>query len=371
MDAQDQAGRQRTFEEQTRLVDDFLRFYLFFSPSAFQAPPPVQPLIQRTVAGSNEYRLGVGEGLKNRVFEALELCIGGFLAHKPNALKPDTDLSDIKGQSLILLYRLLFIMYAEDRGLLPYRTNRTYRENRSLSRLREEIATQFDRPTTGDDPAFDTNATAYWEQLRDLFDLIDGGHKSYGVPAYNGGLFDPEENTFLAAKALPNWDLARVIDRLGRAPDSEHPDAGLFPVDYRDLSIQHLGHIYEGLLEVHPHLADEPMVVVRKGGRQKQEERVVPLSQPIPAGFEPTGTRYETGQVYHATDKGERRASGSYYTPNHIVDYIVDKALGPLCKQIGEALEAEIAKNRPADQVGPRAEPPTAGTAAPGLGQRL
>src|SRR5207249_1723560 len=149
--------------------------------------------------------------------------------------------------SFILLYRLLFIMYAEDRRLLPYRVNRLYTNNRSLARHRDEIASRLDHPGASEQTDFSREATAIWDGLADLFDLIDRGHARYGVPAYNGGLFDPDAHPFLIEKKVPDWYIARVIDQLGRAPDPDRRQEGLFRVDYRDLAIQHLGGIYEGL----------------------------------------------------------------------------------------------------------------------------
>ena len=328
--------------EQAILIDDFLRFFLFFSPVAFRPVPDRARLIERAISGSSEYRVGVGEGLKGRVFRGLELCIEGFLNHQPNGLNALVDMAAVKEQSLILLYRLLFIMYAEDRNLLPLRTNPLYRTNRCLSRLRDEIAGRLDDIDDGRGVAYDPGCCDLWADIGSLFDLIDKGGKRYGVPAYNGGLFDPDENLFLAGKQLPDPYLARVIDQLSRAPDTEHPEAGLFRVDYRDLAIQHLGHIYEGLLELQPNHATEQMIVVRQAGRQRTEERAIPVSAPVPAGFEQTETTYTPGQVFLLTDKGERRASGSYYTPNPIVDRIVERTLGPLCRQIDQQLTGEI-----------------------------
>ena len=112
-------GGQRTFAEDAHLLEDFLKFYLFFSPSSFFTVEDREPLIERAVHGSNEYRLGIGEGLKDRIFEALPICIKGFLSHKPNGLEPEKDLAICKEQSLILLYRLLFVMYGEDS--VPYK----------------------------------------------------------------------------------------------------------------------------------------------------------------------------------------------------------------------------------------------------------
>jgi hypothetical protein len=333
--------RARTINEDRSLIDDFLKFFLFFSPIGFARTDERRPLIERAIEGSNIYRLGIGEGLKGRVFHALESCIRGFLSHPGNNLDPAHDLSLCRDKSLVLLYRLLFVMYAEDRDLLPYRRNRLYRDNRSLSRQRDDIAGELDRLEEGRGEEFARDTFSIWEHLTALFDLVDKGRR-YGVPAYNGGLFSDEDNPFLSEKLLSDWHLARVVDQLSRAVDEEHPEAGLFRVDYSDLSIQHLGHVYEGLLELQPRRATETMLVIRKRGRQSTDQRIVAASEPIPAGYERTGETYAPGEVFLATDKGERRASGSYYTPNHIVDYIIQKTLGPACKQIGEQLQAEI-----------------------------
>jgi hypothetical protein len=129
-----------------RSFDDFLRFYLLFSPIGFASLKGRKPLLARAVNGSSEYSLGVGEELKDRVFEALRLCVEGFIKHAPNNLDPSRGLRDSQEYSLIFLYLLLFIMYGEDRGLLPYRINQTYTNNRSLARHRDDIAARPARP---------------------------------------------------------------------------------------------------------------------------------------------------------------------------------------------------------------------------------
>lgn len=334
---------QRTFDAEQAAAEEFFRFYLFFSPRAFESRDGRLPLVERALRGSSEFALSVGEDLKERVFEALRLCIEGFLTHRLNGLDPAGDLELCREQSFVLLYRLLFAMYAEDRALLPYRRNDLYTRNRSLARHRDEIAAMLDRIEQRREPDYPATQTAIWDDLVSLFDLIDRGHARYDVPAYNGGLFDPDRHPFLSQKVLPDRYLARVIDHLGRAEDPQHRDRGLFRVDYRDLAIQHLGSIYEGLLELRPHFATEPMVVIRERRGARPGERIVPESERVPAGWEPTEIRYELGRVYLQTDKGERRASGSYYTPDQIVRYIIEHTLGPLCREIAEKLSAEIA----------------------------
>ena len=324
-------------------VEPFLLFLLFFSPHGFAVVNDRKPLIRRAIEGSSEYSVGVGEELKERVFEALRLCIEGFIAYPPNSLDPSRDLPRCQEASFVFLYRLLFIMYAEDRGLLPHRVNPTYTRNRSLARHRDEIAAKLDDVYRNvDRQDYSRDGTDLWEDFRALFDLIDNGHRRYGVPAYNGGLFDLDANTLLSEKAVPDWHLARLLDQLGRAPQPGRPEPGLFRVDYRDLAIQQLGSVYEGLLELRPRFAREAMqlVVSNRGG--KRTERLIPRTKPIPVGFQSTTTQYEAGTIYLATDKGERRRTGSYYTPDHIVRHIVETTLGNVCANISEALGREI-----------------------------
>jgi len=329
-------------DEQQQIIDEFLRFYLFFNPKAFQEIDGRQPLIKRAIEGSSEYRLGVSEGLKGRTFDALSLCVEGFLSNPENRLDPTTDLELCREQSFVLLYRLLFIMYAEDRKLLPYKTNRTYRNNRSLGRKRDEISGRLDRAAQGREVDYRNDSYAIWSDLNDLIDLVDRGHATYGVPAYNGGLFSSDAHPFLSQKHISDKYMARIIDQLGRASDPKNEQAGLFRVDYHDLAIQHLGGIYEGLLELHPHYATERMILVRKRNQGRIEERIIPTEQNIPEGFERTEVIYPQGSIYLLTEKGERRATGSYYTPDHIVEYIVENTLSPLCDRISRQLQEEI-----------------------------
>ena len=324
--------------------DDFLRFFLLFSPVSFATTSGRKPLFQRAVEGSSEYSIGVGEELKDRVFEAQRLCVEGFVSRTENRLDPEKDLHACQKHSLIFLYRLLFIMFAEDRGLLPYRSNQTYTNNRSLARHRDEIAERLDQvrlelPVSD----YQRDSVALWNDLQDLFDLIDRGHARYGVHAYNGGLFDLESDTFLARHKLSDWYTARVLDQLGRAPLHDSPGVGLFRVDYRDLAIQQLGSVYEGLLELHPRYAACDMHVIRSRTAASKRELIHPATEPIPNGYVGTSTNYRAGSIYLATEKGERRRTGSYYTPDHIVNHIVQKTLGAKCNEISEQLMNEIA----------------------------
>ena len=263
-------------------VNAFLYFYAFFRRQAFE---PGDLSIEAIRLASADYARGVGDSLKAQVYEALRHVAQGFLDFRPNALQPDPDtLKAIYDNALIVLYRLLFILYAEARELLPVRENPGYRESYSLDRMKKEIQKNL----AVRKPLLPNTATL-WPQLKALFSILDEGSPPLSVATFNGGLFDPKRHPFLEQYAVGDQHLQQAIDQLARV-------GGQF-VDYRDLAERHLGTIYEGLLEFHLEKIETP----------------------------------DHGWTLDLkTEKGERKATGSYYTPDYIVKYIVEETLGPV-----------------------------------------
>jgi hypothetical protein len=298
-------------------------FTLFFRQAAFRPDAQGRVFLQDALAASNAYALALEEGLEQNVYQALARLIQGFLDLSTNSLGPD-DLRGIYDNSLYLLYRLLFILYGESRGLLPLQ-NDQYRMNYSLTRIKEEIASLQVPPAP--------MTTLYWGRLKNLFHIINGDdpelNRYLGVPRYNGGLFDPEQHPFQEHKSVGDRALVEAIRLLSQ----RKTEAGWEFVDYRTLGVRHLGSIYEGLLEYQPRYATEPMAAVRDG----KGERWVKAAE-APAGANVIERR-AIGQVYLETDRGERKASGSYYTPQYIVEYIVKNTLGPLVNEATERVK--------------------------------
>ncbi len=267
---------------QTGDVNDFLYFYVFFRRQAFD---PGDLSIEVIRQASIEYARGVSDSLKTQVYEALRHVAQGFLDYQPNALQSDSQtLKQIYDNSLILLYRLLFILYAEARDLLPVHENPGYGAYYSLDRIKRNI-----RHNLSMGIPLSPGAATLWAHLKALFLIIDKGDPTLDVTTFNGGLFNPKLHPFLEQYAVGDLHLQQAIDRLARVD-------GQF-VDYRDLAERHLGTIYEGLLEFHLEAMDAPE-----------------------AGW----------TIDLKNEKGERKTSGSYYTPDYIVKYIVEETLGPV-----------------------------------------
>ena len=233
-----------------------------------------------------------------RVFPALVQALAG---------RADDDLPAVREAALIFLYRLLFVLYAEDRGLLP--VNDTRYEDYGLRKpVREDIARKMDAGA-----GFSDTASIYYDRLMTLCELIDGGDASIGLPPYNGGLFAADAAPLLGKVRLSDAAIAPIVYDLSHADTA----AGRRFVNYRDMSVQQLGSIYERLLEREPVRDDLGMIVVRPNSYARKD-------------------------------------SGSFYTPQELVDLIVDRTLKPLAEERLAAFEAK-AKELKRDRR-PRAE---------------
>ncbi len=206
--------------------------------------------------------------------------------------------------SLIFLYRLLFVLYAESRGLLPVKpygagSNKNYHDRYSLQRLipkiRHEIEYQSDE------------FTELYEQLLNLFHLINGDqpsrNRACNVPQYNCGLFDHNRYKELEKWRIGEKSLSKVLKDLifssGPTMGRGQQEIDFGTIDYADLEVRQLGDIYEGLL----------------GG----------------------SLEIRNGRVALNEEYKKRQSTGTFYTPDYIVRYLVEETLSPLIKKLGES----------------------------------
>lgn len=306
-------------------IGDFLYFYAFFRRAAFVPDHALalEEMLRASVRSAQEVR----DDLREQVYDALLSVAQGFLRYPANGLTPTRETCQlIYEHSLILLYRLLFIFYAEARDLLPTE-NTAYKKRYSLRTIVQQI-----RQTLGEPLVLLPASGVIWAQLRTLFRSIDLGEQLLNIGVFNGGLFDPAKHAFLERYTVGDLDLARAIDKLARRPRDEQDFAEDSLIDYRDLSERHLGTIYEGLLEYTLYVASEPMAELRANNL------VVPQVQT--EGRE-IARLYQPGEVYLVTDTGQRKTTGSYYTPDYIVKYMVEQTIKPLLDEAVEGLSED------------------------------
>jgi type I restriction-modification system DNA methylase subunit len=315
------------FERAIQTLEDFKYFFVLFRPQAFIKNSEGKCLLDEIRSEALQSQTELESDLRKRVFTILERLANGFFKRKENGID-EKNLDDLYQNCLILLYRLLFILYAEGREFLPVKpshtpgANKEYLTRYSIQRLIPRIKT----PTELNSDDF----TDLYEGLLKLFHLISGKNpalnKKCDVPLYNGGLFD--------SKIYPKIDEWRVGEKtlidvlkglmLSTMPagigDQENMDFGQ-TIDYADLEVRQLGSIYEGLLENHLEYDEKKKSLTLEG------------------------------------DSSRRKETGSYYTPDNIVMYIINNTLKPLCdeidksEQVNKAVKSRTKDNSFADAV--------------------
>ena len=271
--------------------DDLRVFYLLFRREAFiYGDGATTTFLEYALAEGQRYEDEVAEDLSSVVFERVFPNLVAALADATSE-----NLSKIREAALIFLYRVLFVLYAEDRGLLPVNESR-YDDYGLRKRVRDDIARRMDQQD-----AFSSIVTNYFDHLSNLFLIINTGDPSIGLPPYNGGLFAPEVAPLLETVRLPDATIAPIIYDLSHTESKGNRNF----VNYRDLSVQQLGSIWERLLE---------RELVREG-----DEIAIRLN------------------AY------ARKDSGSFYTSQDLVDLIVARTLKPLAEERLKAFEDKAA----------------------------
>lgn len=344
----------------------FRYFWLLFRAEAFRPKPHSIEgetkevcLLDYLLLESETYARELGEKLKDNIFKNIFPKLAkGFIVRMGGPGKyltmsekdRDKELSQVFRGTLTFLYRVLFLNYAESRDLLPVREVRGYWEV-SLQKMKDEIAKKSgeirDKVAENIRKGYAASGTTLYDRLTELFEIVDKGAPRLNMPTYNGGLFftDPSATDesmeatnarFLKLNKIPDRFLAEGIDLMARELDEK--TTRLEFIDYKSLGVRQLGSIYEGLLEFNIRVAPEDMAVV-KG---KKAEKVVPLAE----AKKPKDV-IKKGEVYLENDRHERKTTGSYYTPDYIVKYIVENTVGPVLAERLEKLRPKLRSHSP------------------------
>jgi hypothetical protein len=345
-------------------AESFRYFWLIFRQAAFE-PAEVRregktltlSFLDRLLLESENYAREAGDRLKDRIFERIFPDLAaGFIQHLRQEGETGTSqhvLDRVFQGTLTLLYRLLFVLYAEARDLLPARECHGYFEA-SFTNLKTTIA-DIAGAVAGEARArlekrYRNDGYALYARLSRLFRIIDKGDAVLNVPVYHGGLFlsdpalddaSPETKAtwFLQSAKVPDRFLARAIDLLAREIDPERHE--LVFIDYKSLDVRQFGSIYERLLAFKLRIATEKLAIVS----EKNREFYVPFGKLAPRDREQAERQnriIKCGELYLENDKRERKASASYYTPDHIVKYIVEEAVGPVLRRKFEAMRPRL-----------------------------
>ncbi|MDA0635944.1 hypothetical protein OUY22_21185 [Nonomuraea sp. MCN248] len=284
--------------------DNAAYLHLLFSPQAL-AP---EGTVSRILIDSTRFAAELGGRLRERVYRDVVPNLAVAVARQMRATT-EANLQEAYHRTLIILFRLLFVAYAEDRALLPYGRNPRY-DRHAIKTLAKDFA---------DDPgqAFDDFATSLWDGMQAVWNAIDGGNAGWDIPPYNGGLFSHDPQTSPSGAALAGMRLtdAEFGPALHALLVDTGPDGTQGPVDFRSLSVREFGTLYEGLLESSLSIAPTPLTVDKDGNfvPAKDSDLIE-----VPAGA-----------IYFHNRSGKRKSTGSYFTKSFAVEHLLTTALEP------------------------------------------
>jgi len=255
--------------------------------------------------------------LLQQIDEVLQYICNGFIADTPRKGEEYTEEErrEIFESAVKLLYRCLFLFYAESRSLLPSQVEKQeiYAKHSIQALCRE--AHRFRWGNRTDNEGYDL-----WKHLKGLIHAVNDGDPEYGIMGYNGGLFDDEQEKFLGKQQLRNDFLARALYLMAYVePYDSDPDKE-YPIPYRNLEVRHLGEMYENILEFNVTLADAD----RLRRRTKKGIESLLASETT---RQKSDSLIKKGDVYFGESALERKQTGSYYTPESLVRFLNSKAV--------------------------------------------
>ncbi len=299
--------------------DNTRMFWKLFSSQAFLEVDGVVP-IDAWKEESATAEETVEETLRRKAEDILkELCYG-LKENMGQDIFTDNDRKMIYNDAIVLLYRMLFLGYAESRNLLPVVQNDPDYNDSFLELC--ETAKSYCLESK----------LLYCGNGFDLWERLDTQLRIYVDKNYNGGLFSNEDKPILCTYRIANKHLAVCLLELSyiSGRKKEYKDK----IEYRDLSVRNLGAIYEGLLEYQLFIAEETMV------QKKSKDKVAYYkASEVQLTNADRNNLFRPGEIYLSQDALERKETGAYYTPEDVVEYIVDNTVGRKLQDLKAELE--------------------------------
>ncbi len=319
----------KTFRENAKY------FYHLFCKRAFYNEEGNERLLDSLLSDSKKYGR-VEEDLKDRFVKAISFACNGFLkSAESKGLTPDVN--TIRNVAESHLFNILFIKHCESRNVLPLKQSPEYRAI-SLSNTVDKL--EHFRPTREEDdlnlPAlkrmfsrdftYSQEGTELYDRLLQLTSILQSGskkHQAFEIEGFQESIFSEEEWNFAQKHKLSNLVMVRVLFELGYCK-SEIPGKRYQQIPYNFFSPRQLGSIYESFLGFRLERASESMAYIKKQWvpANLQSEKMKALDVP----------KVRKGELFFSPDNADRKATGSYYTPDSVVQYIVKETLAPLVK---------------------------------------
>lgn len=323
--------------EEDALIEISKYFYWFFSKESHHRSKPNQ--IGVTWERSQKYTDTLEDDLRGRFVAAMSVGVNS-LWNSAKEKGINLDLQQIQGITESLIFNSLFIRSCESRRVLVLHPNyRPVSLHNLVSKLRDIHPTDQtlnETTITRLQAIFQKNisddGTELFDYIINLFDLTNDSEKKsrtfgFAIEGFKENIFSKEEWTSLKKVKIDNLSLAKVFTLLFYFDDS-------IQIPFNLITPQQFGSIFESFLEFKLSPAPTTQYLIRRIRKAKgTENKIADISWT-------SGTKSSDGVIYTAkrgslffrSDNSDRKVSGTYFTPDQIVDLIVKEALTPICK---------------------------------------
>jgi len=295
---------------------DFRILYRLAHVSRFLPRLNEKYIIEKYFEMSRSAGVRVYEDLQKNVKNAIEVLGNGLLNDtlRQQLTENDEGCRAYYQEIHRIIYRIMFLLYAEQRAMLPTRGS-LFIDEYSITKLRE-IAERRREPD---------DHTDLWEGLKVTFRMLQKGCNPLKVFPYNGSLFDDIATPLINTTTIHNNTLLEAIRYLTLVEDERMSKR----INYLDIGVEEMGSIYESLLDYKPKIFTTQQIVPIMDKKNKKQigERIVPA---FIFFLDPRGT--------------DRRSTGSYYTESNLVDELISHSLKPVAEQKIEAATTKEAK---------------------------
>ena len=334
--------------DRTECMEAAKYLYFFFSKESLDPQTArQQPFCDELLEYSKKYIYGVQEDLKGRFIEAMNICCNAYF--KMSQLEVNEEnLKFIRNISESTLFNILFTKSLESRGILqlsdkPYfsvslsniidcigGTSPRLQYDPELPKLtnKKRLNTSFENSGKHKFAYTPEDVDIHQKVFRLTRIIHDGGSKfndfGFEIKGFKESIFDKKEFDFFKKFELPNQTWVEIIFQLAFIDSDTRGTFKYKQIPYAYFSPRELGEIYEGFLEFRLSYAKKDMVFEKKQWKPADLKSNKYRNSKYP--------KANKGTLFFSPNNKDRRDTGSYYTPDYIVQYIVKETLGPLCK---------------------------------------
>jgi hypothetical protein len=272
----------------------------FASLASGEVEKRLPALFELSIASAEQ----ITEALGDQVRRAVELILQSLSdVHLRAILNDDvsplpTDAKLVYEAAVTVMMRVVFLLFAEERGLLP--THDLYRAGYAIAGVRREL----EKEATDNSPEALDHTWETWHRLLAVSSAVYNGasFEDLRMPAYGGSLFDPERFPWLTAVDTHGRLAVRVSDRamleVLNAVQVAHVGGEARHLSFRDLDVEQIGYVYEGLLGYSAAYVDE-LVVGLEGSKAGFEPEIALSELESIAGTASTSSDFAKGLIAH------------------------------------------------------------------------